>query len=260
MDATEVGERGCGEREPGGVYMRTLMGTRGDPLEKFLVDPPIPCPPDMLIPERGVSILERPGFPGVFDVYDRVGKKYYPNVADFFEEVRRSGLSRRIKRDARLELLSPASKIILVHERAIIDNCAEYYDALIEEANEYPEVHPFRCLCETEKHDGYPWESDHKFRNNTREMCVSLWWDDIKSGTNSLDPSDPPRTVERELGDTTYVGRKKPKGIDPLYTEGIFMVLPIHRLDVIEDTEDGRHEPALEQARRSGLPVKLEKK
>lgn len=253
--------RGCGYRNPGGIYLRTILSSRGSPLEGFLFDPPIPAPAEMMIPTRGVLILERPDGSGVHDVYDKVGADSYPNVADFFMELRRLGLSRRIKRDARLELLDQRSRIFLVHPRAIIVNAGEYYDALLKEEQEYRNPHQFTCRCDKKDHEYLPhWNTDYNIviENEVRPMCVSLWWDDIVKGEASLDPGKPPRTVERNIGDIWYEGRKRPSGVKPEYQDGIFMWLPIHRLDVIYDAEQNEHEKSLEQAHRSGLRVRLE--
>jgi hypothetical protein len=249
-----MGSRGCGYRQPGGVYLRTILSSRGSPLENFLFDPPIPAPEEMMIPTRGVSIIERPGDPGIYDVYDKIGVASYPNVADFYQELRKLGLSRRIKRDSRLELLDARSRIFLIHPRAIITNCGDYYAALSIEQGEYTNAHTWRCLKNIDDHD----ENVESEEKEHPEMCVSLWWDDIVKGEDSLDPDMPPRTVDRNIGNIWYGGRKRPAKVKPEYQEGIFMWLPLHRLDVIYDAEQDEHEKSLEQARRSGLPVKLE--
>lgn len=46
-------ERGCGEREPGGVYAESGLVQDGLPLEAFLLDPPLPIP-------HGLSLINKP--------------------------------------------------------------------------------------------------------------------------------------------------------------------------------------------------------
>ena len=46
-------ERGCGEREPGGVYAECGLSPYGSPLEHFLIDPPMPLP-------EGVDLINKP--------------------------------------------------------------------------------------------------------------------------------------------------------------------------------------------------------
>ena len=45
--------RGCGEREPGGVYAECGLSPRGRPLEEFLFDPPLPIP-------EGLDLINKP--------------------------------------------------------------------------------------------------------------------------------------------------------------------------------------------------------
>ncbi len=45
--------RGCGEREPGGVYAECGLSSRGRPLEEFLIDPPLPLP-------EGLDLINKP--------------------------------------------------------------------------------------------------------------------------------------------------------------------------------------------------------
>ncbi len=46
-------ERGCGEREQGGVYAECGLSPYGTPLEYFLIDPPRPLP-------EGLDIVNKP--------------------------------------------------------------------------------------------------------------------------------------------------------------------------------------------------------
>lgn len=212
----------------------------------------------MLIPNRGVLILERQDNSGTFDVFDRIGVEHYPNVADFFEEFKHMGLSRRIKRDSRFERLTAQSRIYLIHPRAIITNAYDYYRALANEYIDYSGAHPWYCRCNIQGHERFVQQvGDNYITPDGWPCCVSLWYDDIQGGALLNDPDQPPRLTEREIGDTTYYGYKRPAGVTPQYAEGIFLGLPIHRFDVIADPVNGEHEKALEHTKNSTLPTKV---
>jgi hypothetical protein len=120
-------ERGCGDREPGGVYAESGLSPHGRPLEEFLLDPPLAVP-------DGLDLINKPRlwqrtFPSgepvsdaeeqpVYDILMWVGAEFYPYCPDFIEEVRRYGASRRLNPNLDLSLLSRSSRMILVHPRA----------------------------------------------------------------------------------------------------------------------------------------------
>src|SRR5215208_2774571 len=93
LDYNEGVERGCGVREPGGIYAVCPIGfaTGHDITNDFWFDPPLPLG-DLAVPNRCVALVERPDGSGIFDVYDRIGESGYPNVADMLEEIGRHGL------------------------------------------------------------------------------------------------------------------------------------------------------------------------
>lgn len=115
--------RGCGTRVAGGIYAECGTSENGLPVEAFIMDPPEAIPEHLHLAPQGVAWVERRG---VWHLVDWVGSEHYPNVADFIEECRRYGLSRRVPRTAPFERLTPASRILLVHARAIITNGAAY--------------------------------------------------------------------------------------------------------------------------------------
>jgi hypothetical protein len=116
--------RGCGDREPGGIYAECGMSSRGRPLEEFLLDPPLPIPPGLdlvnkpqtwqrLLPS-GEPALDGERLP-IFDLLIWVGQEHYPYCPDFLEEVRLYGASRRLNPNLDLSLLSRSSRMILAH-------------------------------------------------------------------------------------------------------------------------------------------------
>lgn len=251
--ATMTGKRGCGFREPGGIYLETLLSRNGRPIEDFLIDPPVAVEHGFGLPDRGVLIMERPDGSGINDVYDHVGSTGYENVADFIEEVRRMGLSRRISRTEDLAKLTPGSRIFLAHKRAIIENSEEYYANLRQEQADYPGASRWICPCTREGHIKLV-----AGEGNQGETCAGLWYNDVTGGDPSYDPDQPPRTVRREVGSSAYSARSRPEGLKPKYRKGFFLNLPLHRLAVITDPEGGKDEASLEKAGESGLPVELE--
>jgi hypothetical protein len=120
--------RGCGEREPGGVYAECGLSSRGRPLEEFLIDPPLPLPEGMDLINKpqlwqrtrasGEPALDEEGLP-IYDLLLWIGAEFYPYCCDYIEETRRSGASRRLNPNLDLALLTRASRMILAHPHAL---------------------------------------------------------------------------------------------------------------------------------------------
>src|SRR5437764_8643274 len=120
--------RGCGEREPGGVYAESGLSPRGRPLEEFLFDPPLPIP-------DGLDLINKPqlwqrtlasGEPAldaeeqpIYDLLIWVGEEHYKYCPDYLEEVKRYGASRRLNPNLDLSLLSRSSRMILAHPHVL---------------------------------------------------------------------------------------------------------------------------------------------
>ncbi len=120
--------RGCGEREPGGVYAESGLSPRGRPLEEFLFDPPLPIPEGLDLinkPQLWVRSLasgelaldeeEKP----IYDLLIWVGEEHYKYCPDYLEETRRYGASRRLNPNLDLSLLSRSSRMILAHPHVL---------------------------------------------------------------------------------------------------------------------------------------------
>jgi hypothetical protein len=195
-------ERGCGFRQPGGAYIETGLSSDGVPLTHFLCDPPLPIPDDLRLASVGVTTIERDGVTHVVDV---VGGEHYPNVADFFEEVRSFGLSRRISKSFPFDKLTGESMIILAHSKAIVRNFADF------KTWECPNENP-----------------DHAPEVNTDTVCAGIWWEDIKGGT----PTEG-REIVRKMPSFSYSARSTPTDVVPDYECGFFLALPIGRLVVV---------------------------
>jgi len=120
--------RGCGEREPGGVYAESGLSRRGRPLEEFLFDPPLPIPDGLDLVNKpqlwqrtlpsGEPALDENDLP-IFDLLIWVGAEHYPYCPDYLEETRRYGASRRLNPNLDLAQLSRSSRMILAHPHVL---------------------------------------------------------------------------------------------------------------------------------------------
>lgn len=237
-------ERGCGTRKVGGIYGEVLSSPYGQPIEYFLF-----CPPYLVDPEAiglapiGVKLIERNE---VFHVMDWVGETYYPNVADFVEEGRRFGISRRME-GIDYTSLSPLSRLILVHRRVWVSNHAAYYD------QEHVRVYGG---------ENYPWtfcpKSQHKMEYRLSDMCLGIAWDDVREVEQGLAYY---REGLRTMPSFTYAAALPPVSMisleAPGYKPAIFGSFPLHRLVVIRDPECGTHEDAYQKAKVAGIPVEV---
>lgn len=262
--------RGCGSsRELGGLYFAVAMcktiSPRCRPLADFLKCPPIgPIDAEAMgIPYRGVKIVERPDGSGMCDVIDWVGSQHYPNVLDFYYETANLGLSRRAPSNMDYSNLSPGSRIILIHERAIITNADECYEEIADEWHRYDGAVADMMACPK----GVP---EHNETNRlidrgkiVRPSCASLWWQMVTDGDPVYDTSASPRAVDRCIGDTKYRARRwfdKHDGvtIKPQYAPGIFMILPLQRFEVVKPTSTAsaaKANKSLAAAMQSQLPI-----
>lgn len=227
------------------------------PIDYFLVDPPIRIDPELerklQLSDVGVKIIGRPNVPGVFDVYDVVGQKFYPNVADVLEETRRYGVSRRISVNEDFAKLTPESRLMLMHRRAWIGNFDHYYGALLMESTGDGVIAPdVRCPkrsfnSTTPRHSAEP-------EGNSGEMCLGLVYDDV-DGLPTLSGRN--REVTAKVGETEYTARHRPDGVLPDYTLAIFARFPILQIDVIRDKAQGSHVESHQKATKAGIPVEL---
>ena len=223
--------RGCGTRDKGGIYAEVLLSPDGMPMEYFLLDPPRVVDTDALgITPRGVRLIQ---VNGVYHIFDWVGSNYYPNVADFVEEARRFGVSRKLNPRLDFSKLTLGSRLVLLHARAHIDNWRAYKD---EEVDCPKSIEGHQCGVE-------------------KEMCIKFWWQDVEGGEkdNMFDM----RHVRRAMPSFDYFARAKPEKVEPRYKVAIFASFPIHRLGVIKDPQAKKHDTSMAAAKNSTLPVEL---
>lgn len=226
-------ERGCGTRQQGGVYFEFGIGPNGRQLEDFLVDPPFVLTSEMAVPDRGVKLIEHAG---VWHILDRVGVTNYPNVLDFVEEARRFGVSRKLSPSLDFSKLTEDSRLLLVHERAHIDNYGRYV------------TEHWHMECPKDV-DGHP---------HLAAMCIAAWWKDLLPSTADREvgaPSPRPgdgKLVWRKMPSFEYVAYTQHARIEPIYRPAIFASLPCSRLVVVKGND---HEAAFERARAASVPV-----
>lgn len=220
------GARECGTgRVEDGLYLECGLATDGMPVEAFLIDPPL-IPPDTLRAQMtpiGMTLWQD-GM-GTWHVIDWVGKGHYPYPADFIEEARLMGFSRRAPKSLDFSKLTPASRMIFVHERGRVANYADYAEAAAE---------GWECPCGK----GHP----------AGVSCAELHW------------RVPPSTVEagrgRVLKSGTYPLRPlAPSAPEPVYTLALIASVPLTSISLIGRAGGGYDKAAYDKAIKGGLPV-----
>lgn len=250
--------RGCGTaRIQGGLYAECGLSENGVPLESFMFDPAILVPESLDLNARGVQLLERDG---VWHLVDHVGSQHYPNVADFVEEVRAFGLSRRLPTSLDFAKLSAGSRILLCHSRAHIANWREYRAETADATHDCPKT---RAWPEFAARPGHA--------EGTAGPCSGLWWEDVEGGEPVTGlalvdaggvPDQAPdarrretRLVRRAIGGTSYAAQRRPDGVTPKYHEAFFLSMPLTRIAAVRH-QDGQHVRNAERARAArGIPV-----
>jgi len=195
------------------------------------------CPPNLLTfdaPVQGQLLITTPS--GTVHFLDVVGsRKFYPNVADFIEEVRRMGVSRRAGPNTPLDLITPESRLLTAHAHAWLYNIDQYGIPYWTCPRDVP-GHGF-----TDPQGPVP-------------MCGGVWWWDVEQGepvpipADVADHYDPvaSRLVRRIMPSFTYIAHERPDGITPDYGMAVFAAWPIARIAVIRG-EHGEHENAVEK-------------
>jgi hypothetical protein len=211
--------RGCGTRVRGAAYWECGLDPNGAKIEEFLIDCPSLIPSGLLVSPRGVTTIE---VGDVTHVVDWVGSEHYLNVSDFVAEVSRLGLSRRLPSTLDFGKITPASRILLIHARARVENASLYG--------------PLHC--------------PKGFHDPGSDACIGAWWQDVEGGVPVPSPRDP-WLVRRRMPAFTYHARCRPEGVEPRHVPGFFASFPASRIAVVKGG-DGR---ALVAALKAGVPV-----
>jgi hypothetical protein len=263
--------RGCGERTPGGIYIECGLSPVGRRFEDFLVDPPLTLPPGL----GSESLANKPQFwtdsaTGTVHLVIWVGAEHYPYVADFVEEARRFGISRKLSPQLleRPEFgrLTMNSRMILAHPRALNTSWAK-------------QLPPYRCMKQVLDHapTGCAGEVDEPDTVADGDPvgrtgpCLFQTWDlipasealpltDPATGTPVVDPIT--REVRRKcfaLGGRTWYARRigsteyayaptgeSAAGLEP----GIFGAFPITGFALVKRADGGVDPRAAERLER----------
>lgn len=245
-------ERACGTREAGGIYAAVSLGQWGHPIECFIPDrPPFVQWREMGISELGVSVIDDPRT-GISHVWDIVGRNNYPNVADFLEEARILGVSRRLPPHLPWHKITRESRLILLHSRAVIGN-----------EDDYASVEPRRGekLCPniiSREHCGRTTIEPHEGRppvGARPPACARFWWQDLDADNPQERTGE---RISRQVCETVrYEARQRAVGINPQYSTGIILKLPLSAIEIIRDNELATHRKHLPSVQLSQIPVRV---
>lgn len=109
--------RGCGDRKTDSIYFESRLTIKGEPIENFIIDPPIDCEKKGIKWSRSYQIFRKDG---VNHLIDWIGEEYYPSPWDFIEEARIKGMSRRVQKSFDFTKITPGkSQIFFAHKKAI---------------------------------------------------------------------------------------------------------------------------------------------
>jgi hypothetical protein len=220
LTTTSVPVRGCGTRVRGGLYAETHLSEDGNglPIEAFLLDPPLRLDFGKLgVTAIGTKMIERAG---VFHLIDLVGSVHYPNVADYIEEVRRFGVSRRLSGSTDFSKLTSESRLLMGHTRGFITNFSEYAADWRHSRDPKPGHPEPRCPKGIVSHD----------QDEAPVFCAGVYWQDVEGGKSIVG-----RKVLRTMPSFSYEGTCRPDDVVPNYECAIFASFPIHRLVGIVD-------------------------
>ena len=242
-----AGARACGAtRDAGGVYMEVGLSPFGSPLEDFLLDPVVFCDHKKLgLSPRQPLLVKTPA--GHYDVIDWIGEQYYPNPADFLEEVRQLGLSRRLELTNELyRLLTSESRVLIVLPKAYIEP-----DVLAQATINNMKMIDYNWeICPKDQHYGKP---SQNINTIFEQPCAGWLWQRTDIGTTPIlqDRYPENRYVEREMPAFKY---KAVSSCDAfldanpeMFKPGFVASFKIGRLAVVFDREGGTHEEKIKK-------------
>ncbi len=255
-------ERGCGDREPGGVYAECGLSKGGFPLEAFMLDPPQPLPVGVDLvnkpqlwqrvdPVTQEPVLDEAGQP-IFDLLIHVGAQHYPWATDYIEETRYLGASRRLNPNLDLSKLSRASRMLLAHPKAIIFGWRELIPPVrcgkcqsLHDQTQYNRLYPELLAA------GEGIDATHD--DDRGGPCIFKLWEVI--------PQEDARLVcEQEgelplclrcIGSTTYDFHPTGEKVER-WEEGFILALPITGIALIQYA-DGSVNPSAQEKLLAGL-------
>lgn len=212
--------RGCGKRVKGGLYICCGTSPYGEPIEHFLVDPPLPYGGD---PFRAPLVHKRNGGSNIKDLIFWVGQEFYPFCPDFIEETRYFGVSKRIPVSFDWSGVTPfQSRMFFIHPKAVIKEKAEPVD---------------RCP-----------KADHAHEKG-EEFCLrSLYF--------FVDTELEDGKYCRKIGSTAYNVPRLISDYRPKYAPGTFLWLPFTHFEYVMP-EDKMADEKVKKAFAAGAPIRL---
>lgn len=197
-------------------------------VERYMFDPPRRLNMrDLGVSSIGVKMIERDGVTHLIDV---IGTRYYPNVADFLEEARVLGISRRLPVNLPWDRLTSESRLIVAHAHAYIDDVDRW-------SRSWRRLVGNRIIC---PRSGRPHTG-----NDSLPMCCGLYWLDLVGGT-ILDTANSNSPVERRMPWGAYQGYASPVPNAKRHP-AVFASFPLGALHVVDDPYDGTHNAAFER-------------
>jgi hypothetical protein len=250
--------RGCGHRVAGGLYLvwlppyneatqQALIPPDADYrprwfADEFILDPPHPVDVEALgVTPIGMTPVLRNG---VWHLLDWVGEEHYPNVADFVEEARRQGVSRRISMSVLENEYTEASRLLLIHRKAYIANWMAYRSIAYHGGRRLENIQRnWRCPAHLAGHE------------EGRCNCAGIWWEDVAGAAIAGDnhPSEWTRvpsarwTIRDLASGEFYRCAERPPGVVPEYQPAIFASFPFTRYEIVRDRIAGRHQRIADQ-------------
>ena len=260
--------RGCGERQPGGVYAECGISRYGSPLERFLLDPPLPLPdgvdlvrkPQLWIRTEPVSglVVQDPetGAP-ISDLLIWVGAEYYAEAPDYIEETRDRGASRRLNPNMDFTRLTRHSRMLLAHPHAIIRSWRDL-------------ASPQRCHKRLPAHDRVFWQQRWREKDGAPEQfpqfeaqvshervgpCLFKLWEVLpREEAEAVFERDGGLPLcLRRIGSTVYEYTPTGESVTD-WQPGFIMAIPITSIALIRDGDGSVNERA-----KKGLEAGLER-
>lgn len=230
--------RGCGSMAYGAVYAELSTSPFGIHISNFVI-----CPvwdlSGLKLSAQGMNIIPRivdgkqdetPDGKPIFDVFDIVGKNHYPYKADFYEEARLFGISRRWPKNTPINQLIPGvSRHYLCSMNGVLEEIDHAASAVNAQFS-----NPKQPQCLTGAHTRQSW--DYGFG----ATCSAFWWSEMTANDCF------------KQGDAWYRNRPSlqyqcfPSDEQNKFHIGAFMWMPVNRF-VVTKNQDGTVDPELEE-------------
>jgi len=248
--------RGCGSRKKGGIYLECGLSEFGKPAEEFLVDPIQRINPIQFgltaINQRMIQDPE-----GIYHILDWIGQDSYPNPTDWFEEVRRFGMSDRTELNQdEYALLTPfKSNVLAVHKRAWVNysgTAARSLEAIDPRVAMSADPYLYSwdyCPKGYYEHD----TTNPQYAPIDFVCCAGVMWSDLLRFESDYHGNG--RETRRIMPSFSYWGALATTFYE--HQPGIFARFPITRIVVIKDPDDNTHEEQVKKLLGTKVPCEI---